>query len=803
MNVALQIRKAAVLGSGVMGAAIAAHLANVGISVLLLDVLPSQLTPEETAKGWTLATRQVRNRLAHNGLAAAKRAKPEAFYRLSDGDRIEIGNFEDDLPRLVDCDWVIEVVVENLEIKRQLLARVESIVLPHTIVSSNTSGIPIRDMVEGRSLHFRQQFLGTHFFNPPRYMRLLEVIPGRDTEPQLVRDMVEFGERVLGKGVVVARDTPNFVANRIGTYSLLVTLQAMEKYSLGIDEVDAITGRIMGRPKSATFRTLDLVGLDTMVHVAENVQNALTDEAEKNAFSVPEYLNQMVANGWLGEKSGQGFFKREKTSDGKQILTLDLSSMEYRPRKKLKSASLEAAKSAPGTAQKLQALVYGKDSAAQFAWEILKRTLLYTAEKQFEIADDVVAVDNAMKWGFNWDLGPYETWDAIGLEKSVARMREEGETIPSFVADLLANGQKSFYQQPSGQAPLFYLGGGQFAQYPESKRYLSLQRLKEQGKTIRKNAGASLVDIGDGVACLEFHSPKQAIGADIIQMVDIAAKEVEKNWDALVIGNQGSNFCVGANLMLMLMEAQDENWDELNQIVHQFQQATLTLKYLPKPVVAAPFAMTLGGGAEMCFPADRIQAAAETYMGLVEVGVGLIPGGGGNKEMLLRAIETVPEGVETRLDAFVRTAFENIALAKVSSSAGNAKDLGYLRVTDGVTVNPDHLLYDAKQAALSIVETGYLPRQSRPIPVVGEGGAALLKAGVYSMKQSGYISNYDEKIAHHLIRVLTGGAVNRGTLVSEQYLLDLEREAFLSLIGEPKTQQRMQHMLTVGKPLRN
>ncbi|RIV28744.1 3-hydroxyacyl-CoA dehydrogenase/enoyl-CoA hydratase family protein [Alicyclobacillaceae bacterium I2511] len=799
----LQIRKAAVLGSGVMGAAIAAQLANVGISVLLLDILPTQLTSEEVAKGWTLATAQVRNRIARNGLTATKRAKPGAFYRVADGDRIETGNFEDDLPRLAECDWVIEVVVENLEIKRQLLAKVESVIAPHAIVSSNTSGIPIGDLVEGRSPHFQQRFLGTHFFNPPRYMRLLEIIPGKETNQQLIKDMAEFGEQVLGKGVVVAKDTPNFIANRIGTYGLLVTMQEMEKFGLGVDEVDAITGRIMGRPKSATFRTLDLVGLDTMVHVAENVQAALTNATEKAAFAVPDYLNQMVAKGWLGEKSGQGFFKREKTPEGKQIFGLDLTSMEYHPRKKLKSSSLEAAKSAPGIAQKLQALVYGKDAAAQFAWQILKRTLLYTAEKQFEIADDIVAVDNAMKWGFNWDLGPYETWDAIGLEKSVARMREEGEKIPSFVEDLLVNGQKSFYQRPLGQKSLFYTGDGRFAQYPESERYLSLQRLQEQGKTIRKNAGASLVDLGDGVVCLEFHSPKQAIGADIIQMVDIAAKEVLKNWDALILGNQGSNFCVGANLMLMLMEAQDENWDELNQIVHQFQQAALTLKYLPKPVVAAPFAMTLGGGAEMCFPADRVQAAAETYMGLVEVGVGLIPGGGGNKEMLLRAIEGVPNGVETRLDGFVQKAFENIALAKVSTSARNAQDLGYLRAADGVTVNPEHLLYDAKQVALSLVKTGYLPRHPQPIPVVGEGGAALLKAGVNSMKQSGYISSYDEKIAHHLIRVLTGGTTHRGTLVSEQYLLDLEREAFLSLVGEPKTQQRMQHMLTTGKPLRN
>jgi 3-hydroxyacyl-CoA dehydrogenase len=798
-----QVRKAAVLGAGVMGAAIAAHLANVGIPVLLLDIRPNELTDSEQARGLTLDDKAVRNRVAANGLKAAMKAKPAAFYDAADADKIEVGNFDDDLPRLRECDWVIEAVVENLEIKKQLLARVAEVTDERTVVSSNTSGISIAAMAADCPLSFRRRFLGTHFFNPPRYMKLLEIIPGPETDPEIVTRLVRFGERVLGKGVVIAKDTPNFIANRIGTYGLIVTLRAMEKFGLGVDEVDAITGPAMGRPKSATFRTLDLVGLDTMVHVAKNVQNAVSEPWEKEAFTLPPYIEEMVARRWLGEKSGQGFFRRVQTDSGREILALDLKTMEYRPRKKLASPSLEAAKRASDARQKLRALVYGKDTAAQFAWDVLKRVLLYTAAKHGEIADDIVAVDRAMKWGFNWELGPYETWDAIGVRESVERMKSEGETIPAFVESMLASGQESFYQRSKGEPPRFYVGNGEYRTVEEPKEAISLARLKEQGKLIHKNSGASLIDIGDGVACLEFHSLKQALGADVIQMIEYSADEVTKNWRALVIANEAPNFCVGANLMLMLMEAQDENWDELNQVVHRFQQAMMKLKYLPKPVVAAPFQMTLGGGAEVCFAADRIQAAAETYIGLVEVGVGLIPGGGGNKEMLIRVIEGVPDGVEERLDPFVRKAFENIALAKVSTSAKDAKRLGILRSSDGITVQRDFLLHDAKQVAIGLAESDYRPPQPQSIPVVGESGAAVLKVGVYGMKMSGYISDHDEKIAHHLIRVLTGGSVARGTRVSEQYLLDLEREAFLSLIGEPKTQQRMQYMLTKGKPLRN
>lgn len=798
-----QIRKAAVVGAGVMGAAIAAHLANVGISVLLLDIVPSQLTEEEQAKGLTLESPAVRNRFATRGLETAKKAKPASFYDMKDTRLIQLGNLTDNLELLSDCDWIVEAVVENLDVKRQVLSNIERVAKSSAIVSSNTSGISIADMSAHCSLSFRKRFLGTHFFNPPRYMKLLEVIPGPDTSEEIVQDMSRFGERVLGKGVVRAKDTPNFIANRIGTYGLVITLDAMVKYGLGVDEVDLLTGPVLGRPKSATFRTLDIVGLDTFVHVSKNVQASLTDPDEKAAFAIPAYLQQMVDYGWLGEKSGQGFFKRAKTENGYEILALDLDTLTYRPRKKLQSAAFEAAKNVKTLSEKIRSLVYAKDTAGQFTWDVIKRVLLYTANRQVEIADDIVAIDNAMKWGFNWDLGPYELWDVIGVEKSVRRMEDEGETIPEFIQTFLTSGKTSFYQERMGQTPEFYVGSSRFQPLEVSPEQISLLLLKEQGKVIRQNSGASLIDIGDGITCLELHPVKQAIGLDVIQMIQFSVDEITTNWDGLVIASSAKDFCVGANLMMMLMEAQDENWDELNHVIYRLQHTLLKLKYMPKPVVAAPHALALGGGAELCFPADSIQASAETYMGLVEVGVGLIPGGGGNKEMLMRAIEAVPDKVEERLDQFVRQAFETVAMAKVSTSAKDAKSLGYLRSTDGISVNRDFLLHDAKQVALGKVNSGYAPRHQKPIRVVGEAGAAMLQMGVYGMKQSGFLSDHDVKIANHLIRVMTGGAVTRDTLVSEEYLLQLEREAFLSLIGEPKTQARMQYMLTKGKPLRN
>jgi len=797
-----KIKKAAVIGAGVMGAGIAAHLANVGIPTYMLDIVSKTLTPEEEKKGLTLENPEVRNRLSANAKAALLKAKPAALYQAESADLITIGNMEDHLDYLSEADWIIEVVVENIKIKKIVLETIEQYRKPGAIVSSNTSGVSINDMVEGRSEEFKKHFLGTHFFNPPRYMKLLEIIPSNDTDPTIVDFMGNFSEKVLGKGVVMAKDTPNFIANRIGTYGLMVTIHEMVKTGMRPDDVDAITGPLMGRPKSASFRTLDMVGIDTFVHVANNVLDVTKDEEEKQAFTMPKFVLEMVDKGWIGDKNKQGFYKKVKSEKGKEILVLDYNTMEYVPRQKIKSATIEMAKQGKTLQDKMRALIYGKDEVSLFAWNTLKKVLLYSADKLGEIADDIVNIDNAMKWGFNWELGPFEIWDAIGVEKSVARMKEEGEIIPDYVTNLLEQGKSGFYSK--SETKKFYVSlRGEQEEIVASPEILSLADLKEQKKVIKSNAGASLIDIGDDVALLEFHSPNNAIASDIVSMINQSVDEVSKNYRGLVIGNQGKNFSVGANLMLILMEAQDENWEEIDLMVRMFQDANMKLKYADKPVVAAPFGMTLGGGTEVTFGADQVQAAAETYMGLVEVGVGVIPAGGGTKELLYRNMEGVPDDIKVDLQPFVNRAFETIALAKVSTSAREAQKLGYLRKTDRVSVNRDHQLHDAKQAVLALDAMGYQPPLPKKIKVVGETGFSTLRLGIYTFKVSNMISDHDKKIAEKLAFILSGGNVPQGTLVTEQYLLDLEREAFMSLVGEPKTQERMQYMLTKGKPLRN
>lgn len=793
------IRKAAVIGSGVMGSGIAAHLANVGIPTLLLDIVPTSLAPEEERKGLTLEHPAVRNRLANQAKQAMLKQKPSPAFVPEVVDLIETGNIEDDLARLSDVDWIIEVVVENLSIKQSLYEKIEKVWKEGTIVSSNTSGISINGMVEGRGKAFRRHFLGTHFFNPPRYMKLLEVIPGEITDPEIVEEMVRFAEKVLGKGVVIAKDTPNFIANRIGTFGLQITLKEMQRFGLRVDEVDELTGPHFGRPKSATFRTLDLVGLDTFVHVTHNVSDSVDDPQEKEAFEVPEALRKMVDQGWIGEKAGQGFFKKVKNENGKEILVLDLETFEYVPRQRVKSASLEAAKIAKGLQAKIQALVYGKDKYSQFLWSVLKQVLVYSAEKVGEIADSIVEMDKAMKWGFNWELGPFETWDAIGLVQSVKRMKQEGTAVPEWVERWIEDGNSSFYKKE--HANVFHYAKGEFQKLNESPEKISLAALKEQNRTILKNSGASLIDLGDGVACLEFHSPNNSIGEDITQMIIKSMEEVRQNFRGLVIGNQGKNFCVGANLMMLLMAAQEEEWEDIDLMVRQFQSTLMKLKYFDKPVVAAPHAMTLGGGVEVCMTADEVQFAAETYYGLVEVGVGLIPGGGGTKEAVLRYTEDVPDaGMD--LQPHINRAFETVGMAKVSTSGLEAKKLGLARQSDALSVNRDFQLHDAKQAVLRLADN-YVPRVKKKVRVVGEPGAAVMKLGAFTMRQGGYISDHDQKIANKLAHVLAGGDVPANAYVTEEYLLDLEREAFLSLCGEPLSQQRMQHMLTKGKPLRN
>lgn len=791
-----QIKKAAVIGSGVMGSGIAAHLANIGIPVLLLDIVPRELTKEEQAKGLTLENRQVRSRIAATAVQKLVKQKPAPLAAKKNLQLITPGNLEDDMDQLKEVDWIIEVIVENLDVKKSLYEKLDKVRKPGTIISSNTSGISINAMAEGRSEDFGKHFLGTHFFNPPRYLKLLEVIPAETTSPEVLDFMKAFGEDRLGKGVVEAKDTPNFIANRIGTYGLLVAVREMQNRGYSIGEVDSVTGPLIGRPKSATFRTLDVVGLDTFMHVAKNVYDQTTGE-EQQVFDAPDFMKKMVENGWLGAKSGQGFFLKKD----KEILELDPDTMEYRAAGKLKTPSQEMAKQQKGLNAKMKTLVYANDRTGELLWHLLSPTLRYSAQLHGKIADDIVAIDNAMKWGFGWEQGPFEIWDAIGVRKSVDKMIEEGHALPAFAQSLLDSGNDTFYKEVDGD--LHFFNGTDYTPVPVNEKAIDLKRYKKKNGVLKSNSGASLIDLGDGILLLEFHSRSNAIGLDIMQMINYAVDEVEKNYNGLVIGNQGKNFCVGANLGMILMEAQDDNIFELDFTIKTFQNALMKIKYSSKPVVVAPFGMTLGGGTEVALHAAHIQASMETYMGLVEAGVGLIPGGGGNKELYIKHLKGLPHGVTFDYQNVASKVFEAIAMAKVSTSAEEARDMNFLNFTDGISINSDHLIHDAKQAALNLYENGYQAPVRAKVPVTGEPGYATLLLGAEGMHISGYISDYDLKIAKKLAFVLSGGKLPYGTLVDEQYLLDLEREAFLNLVAKPKTQLRMQHMLVKGKPLRN
>jgi 3-hydroxyacyl-CoA dehydrogenase len=802
----MRIEKAAVLGAGTMGAQIAAHLANAGVPTLLLDIPPRELTPDEQAKGLTLESSQVRNRIARNGLEAATKARPAAFFTADNASLVTVGNFDDDLAKLKDRDLIIEAVVENLDIKRSLYERVEQHRRPGAIVASNTSGIPIHLLAEGRSDDFKQHFIGVHFFNPPRYLHLVEIIRTEWIKPEVSCFLYGFLDERLGKGVVPAKDRPNFIANRIGTFGALYTIKTMLDDGYSIEEVDKLTGPAVGRPKSATFRTFDLVGLDVFTHVIKNLYDNLPEDEEREMFVVPEMLAQMVQRGLLGNKTKGGFYRKQKgEGDKREIWTLDAASLDYRPSEKVKLPALDMAKNIDDLPERIKGLVWSKDRAGAFLWKTISKTLAYAAQRIPEIADNVVEVDRAMRWGFGWELGPFEVWDAIGVEKSVARLKEEGAAVPANVEQMLAAGATSFYQKENGQQSYFDFKAGKYVPLADSPGVLILKSIKDRTGVIKKNAGASLIDIGDGVACLEFHSKMNAIGGDTLQMLKTSLGEVDKNFVGLVVGNQGPNFCVGANIMLMLMEAQEENWDELDMMARVFQNATMSLRYSPKPVVVAPFQMVFGGGCEMVLHADRVRAAAETYIGLVEVGVGIIPAGGGTKEMLVRTMDLLPKDAS---DAdpfpFVKRAFETIALAKVATSAEEARAMGFLSTDDSVSMNADRLIADAKKEVLALAASGYVaPQQRTDILALGNPGLATLKLGIHQMKRAGYISDHDAEIGTQLARILTGGDLNHATRVSEQYLLDLEREAFLKLVSMRKTQERIAHMLKTGKPLRN
>lgn len=781
------------MGAGVMGSAIAAHLANVGIPTLLLDIVP----PGEESQD-----RFTRNRLAAGAIERLKKTRPSPLYRVDRVSLITPGNLEDDLGLLAGVDWVIEAVVENLALKKELLGRVAAATRPDTIISTNTSGLPVNAIAEALPGPAARYFLGTHFFNPPRYMRLLEIIPGKATAPEVVDYMMDFGYRVLGKGVVLSKDTPNFIANRIGTYGMMDTLRATVEEGFTIEEVDALTGPILGRPKSASFRTLDMVGVDILWHVAKNTYDALPDGPEREAFRPPDILDRMVAGKLLGDKTGGGFYRKDKAG----IHALDLGTMEYRPQAKAKLPALEAARQLPDPAARIKALLNAKDRAGRFVWRLVQNVLLYSLEKWEELAFDIVAVDQAMRWGFNWGMGPFELWDAIQVEYTVKRLTAEGVAVPDGLSRMLADGVKSFYRTDGITRYAYNPATGASKVIETRPDFIFLPDLKATGKTVFGNSGASLVDLGDGVACLEFHSKENSIGADIEQMIMRSVQEVEANFAALVLANHGRNFSVGANLVMIMMEAEDDNWDLLDVAVRQFQNAGLALKYCLRPVVAAPFQMALGGGLEMCLASDRVQALTESYVGLVEVGVGLLPAGGGVKELLFRAMEHVPDpspNVNVDPTPFVAQAFQNIATARVSTSAPEAVKLGYLRPSDQITANPDRLIYEAKETALGLARVGYRPSNPGQVRVTGRAGIAALKTALYGMQEGGFISEYDFRVGSQVANVICGGPVTPGTVVSEQYILDLEREGFLSLLGEPKTQARIRHMLKTGKPLRN
>ncbi len=786
------IRNVCVIGGGVMGSGIAAHLANAGVRVLLLDIVPPNLTDEQKRD------KKARDGFAQGGLDKALKARPAAFFHPSFAQLVSIGNVEDDLESAKDCDLVIEAIIEKLEPKQALFAKLEKIVPAHTIVASNTSGIRIASMMEGRSQSFKERFLVMHFFNPVRYMKLLELVGGPDTAPASLERIKRFGEDVLGKGIVIGKDTPNFVGNRIGAHSMMVAIHQMLADGLAPEDVDNITGSPMGHPKSASFRTADLVGLDTFVHVAENCHNSLKDDEDREVFAVPAFIRTMVEKKQLGDKTKGGFYKRQPD---KSILTLDPTTGEYRP----KGGDEAIAKLTKGISkvedpkERVKKLVADTGKAGTFAWKVMSRSLAYAARRMGEIADDVVAIDDAMKWGYNWELGPFETWDALGFAETVERMQKDGIALPDSVLKMKAAGAKGFYDGNK----VFDLKKGEYTARAIDPRNASVVELRKGGAPVLKNDGAEAWDLGDGVLGLTFKTKANSLDPDVFKMMNDAVAEAEKNFRALVLANQGEHFCVGANLFLVLMAAQNKEWDQLRAMIKTLQYAMQRMKYATVPVVAAPFGMALGGGLELCLATDAVQAAAETYAGLVEVGVGIIPGGAGNLNILWRMLEGVPEGAQINTLELVTQAFKNIALAKVATSADEAKMLGYFRKNDGVSFDKSRLVTEAKRRAIGLAESGYHPPAPRAHVLPGESGIATLSMMVDTLVAGGYASEHDGKIARKLAEVLSGGRGGNAKPVTEDTMLELEREAFLSLCGEPKSQERMQYMLMNNKPLRN
>jgi 3-hydroxyacyl-CoA dehydrogenase len=807
-----QIHKVAVLGAGTMGARIAAHFANAGVPSYLFDIVPPD------------ADGPARNKIAAAGLDAAKKSKPAAFMEASLARLITVGNFDDDLKRLAEVDWIIEAVVENLDLKRALLRKVEAIRKPGTIITTNTSGLPVGKIAEGFSDDFRRSWFGTHFFNPPRYMRLLEIIPTSDTDRAAIDAVAHFCDIHLGKGIVLAKDTPNFIGNRIGTFSVLNVMRLMQEMDLSIEDVDALTGQAVGWPRSATFRTIDLVGLDILGHVVGNMSEEGGRGRPPHTSALPDFYKQMLERKWLGDKTKGGFYKKVKGDKGgeDERLALDWKTLEYHPRQKPKFPALDMAKNVEQTGARVKMLLgldgsgpQKNDRAGAFLWSGLSDLWNYSANRIPEISDSVIEIDRAMRLGFNWELGPFELWDAAGIELTVERMKKEDRPVAANVEQLLVSGKKSWYlddpKAGSGRA-YWDLKSGSYEPVKVSSGVWSVEVAKKSNGVVKKNSGASLVDLGDGVACIEFHSKMNTIGSDIVQLISQTLKPGGPGdaFDAFVITNDATNFSVGANLMLLLMSIQEEEWDDVDLAIRTFQGMTQAIKFSPKPVVVAPFGLTLGGGTEISLHAAALQSHAELYIGLVEVGVGLLPGAGGCKEMLLRAVDSAESirpggrGESVELMEAMKKIFETIATAKVATSAHEARGLGFLRDSDNISMNRERVLVDAKARALELVRAGYEPPQPRTdIPAPGENILAALKMGVHLMRQGDYITEYEVKLATKVAEVLCGGHVTSGTPVSEQYILDLEREGFKSLCGEKKTQERIQHTLKTGKTLRN
>ena len=802
-----EIRKVGVLGAGVMGSGIAAHLANANVPVLLLDIVPPQLTPEDEKAGFTRTDRRFRNKLALAGIENIRTSKPALLYSKRFLPLVSAGNFEDDWGKLAECDWIVEVVVERLDVKKQVFERLETVRRPGTIVSSNTSGLPIKKMVEGRSDDFRKNFLVTHFFNPVRYMRLLEVIAGEETDPGVVSFMSDYGQFLLGKGIVFGKDTPNFVANRIGVYGLMATVHAMVEMGYQVDEVDAVTGPAMGRPRSASFGTVDLVGLDTMVHVVRTLREECPDDECQPAFAVPDFVTKMVENKQLGRKTKAGFFKREKGPKGENLdFTLDWRTGQYRPKVKLDAPSLKQTKGIHDSGARIKTLVSADDRAGAFAWRVTRDALAYSSRRLGEISDTIVDIDHGLTWGFNWDLGPFEIWDVLGVAETVKRMKAEGVEPAAWVAAMLESGAASFYRDGLDGREFYDPRSKSYRPVPRPASFLVLREIKRRTPSVFENPGASVVDLGDGVACVEFHSKLQPklnpIDDDIMDAVHQAIAIAENDFRGLVVHHQGEQFCAGANLLMILEGAMSQQWKAIDTMVRKFQAMTMGLQHARVPVVTAPFGFTFGGGAEITMSGDRVCALAETYMGLIEVGVGLVPAGGGHVFMLERVLDGLDEAVLSNMP-FLRKAFEAIAMAKVGTSAEEARELKYLRPFDHVEMNRDQQLWTAKRMAIAMAEEGYRPPLPRTFFLPGRDGLATIQTLLHNMKITHWISSHDEKIATHVGNILCGGDTTINNPVTEQAILDLEREAFLSLLGEPKTLERIQYMLVNNKPLRN